>query len=307
MKFFHYRPPSKKPGLINFGDELNAWLWDKLIPGVLDENEETAFIGIGTLLNNLIPERVPNAKKIVVFSSGVGYNKGIPKIDDSWTIYCVRGPLSAKALGLSEDVAVTDGAALIRRVFQPSGKKVHKFAYMPHFTQSKQADKTWRHICEEIGFGYIDARWPIEKVMNAIAETEVLLTEAMHGAIVGDALRVPWIPIHTTERILEFKWQDWSASVGVEYKPHWLMEMRDLAPKYGIRSIRGIKGSRSAIRASFSHWFNKKRTAKQLAKIAKTVSPTLSSDRRIEELTVELETRLNKFKQDVEAGRFNLN
>lgn len=306
MKIYCYRPYSRTPGLTNFGDELNAWLWEKLIPeGVFDENEETAFIGIGTLLNNIIYDRVPNARKIVVFGTGVGYNEGIPKIDDSWTIYCVRGPLSAEKLGLAPEMAVTDSAALVRRVFQPTGQKVHRFAYMPHFTQSKQADKTWRYICKQNGFGYIDGRWPVEQVLSAITETEVLLTEAMHGAIIADALRVPWIPIYTTPRILNFKWQDWCASVGMEYKPHMLMEMRDLAPEYGIRRIRGIRGSRSAIRASLTHWLNKKRVAAQLGEIAQTARPMLSSDEKIEQVTVELEERLEKFKNDVAAGYFD--
>lgn len=299
MKLFFYRRSETQP---NFGDELNLWLWDKLIPGILDENEHTAFFGIGTLLNNLVDERTPNAHKRVAFGTGVGYNKGIPKIDDSWTIYCVRGPISAYKLGLPPEMAVTDGAALIRRVYKPTAPKLYKFAYMPHFTQSIIGNDSWSDVCEQIGFKYIDARWPLEQILAAISQTEVILTEAMHGAIIADALRVPWISVHSTSTVLPFKWVDWCESIRVQYQPHMLIELAD--PKTSIQKIRGIKGSRSAIRTSVDHWLKKRIVANELAKIAKR-RPTLSDDAHIERLTVELETRLQKFKDDVAAGRFN--
>ncbi len=309
MKLYFYRKNDKQP---NFGDELNVWLWDKLLPGVFDDNEATTFLGIGSLLNNLVAERAPNAQQIVVFSTGVGYvgygvsyEAGLPKMDQSWKVYCVRGPFSAYKLGLPPEVAVTDGAALVRRVFQPSGQKVHKFSYMPHFSQSIQGGQTWSDVCELAGVNYIDARWPIEKVLSMISETEVLLTEALHGAIVADALRVPWICIQTApERLLPFKWQDWCESIRVPYRPYGLMELRNLAPEYGIRGIRGIRGSRAAIMTSINHGYNKHRTAEKMMDLTRRIEPNLSDDNHIENLTAELESRFYQFKDDLVAGCF---
>lgn len=48
MKLCYYKLPN---GEQNFGDSLNLWLWNKLIPGILDNNESVAFIGIGSLIN----------------------------------------------------------------------------------------------------------------------------------------------------------------------------------------------------------------------------------------------------------------
>ncbi|MBD1942613.1 polysaccharide pyruvyl transferase family protein [Coleofasciculus sp. FACHB-712] len=292
MKLFYYKFPNE---VRNFGDDLNPWLWEKLIPGVLDEDESTAFFGIGTIINDRLHERTPKARKIVVFSSGVGYGKSnmknLPKIDSSWNIYCLRGPLSAQALGVSTEFAVADGALLVRRLFNPSGRKVNKFAYMPHISTAESSSTTWKSICEQLGFGYIDPRWSTEEVLSKISETEVLLTEAMHGAIIADALRVPWITVLSSNVIRPFKWQDWCASIGKEYQPIGIMPISDISKQANLRT-------------SIRYWFKKKQAAVQLVQIAKTSRPNLSDETHLERLTIQLEERLQKFKDDVEAGLF---
>ena len=39
----------------------------------------------------------------------------------------------------------------------------------------------------------------------------------MHGAIIADTLRIPWIPISTRPSINTFKWLDWCESMELEY------------------------------------------------------------------------------------------
>ncbi|MGQ4647711.1 polysaccharide pyruvyl transferase family protein [Lyngbya aestuarii] len=305
MKLFYYQ---RQDGTANFGDSLNLWLWKQLLPGVFDEDETTAFIGIGTLINNLLPDRVPNAKRIIIFSSGVGYEKGTPLIDDSWKIYCLRGLLSAQKLGVPASLAITDGAILVRRLFKTDSIKVNRFAFMPHIHHANYGSDIWKSICTEIGFAYIDPRSPIEQILSAINQTEVLLAEAMHGAIVADALRVPWIPVCSSARILTFKWQDWCSSIEVKYQPKYVMPWGDIYPPVA-------RGIRSSFRAT-SHWVNwlqqdkfrflgkistsqQKLIATQLMYIAQNTHPNLSTEQRIEQLTVALEARLAQFKADL--------
>lgn len=105
MKLYYY-----KSKLGNFGDDLNGWLWNDLLPDFFDENEDVRFSGIGTIIS---PE-MPKAKKWIVFGSGIGY--GFPPEgfgDEHWDIMCVRGPLSANVLGLSQNQYITDGAAFL--------------------------------------------------------------------------------------------------------------------------------------------------------------------------------------------------
>jgi succinoglycan biosynthesis protein ExoV len=289
MKLRYYKLPN---GERNFGDELNPWLWEKLIPGILDEDASVAFVGIGSLINNGLPKRTRYARKIVIFGTGVGYGKEFPKLDESYTIYCVRGLLSAQALGISEKLAITDGAVLIRQVFSNQAPKKYRFSYMPHYELAGQG---WKTVCQNLGFGYIDPRWSVEQVLSSISETEILLAEAMHGAIIADALRVPWLPITTNSSILAFKWQDWCSSIGVEYQPIRMKRLHH--PKESLDILTPFRTIRD--------WSCQKEAAQALKQAALSRSPVLSKDSRIEMLTNQLEEKLQDFKKDVVNGLFS--
>ncbi|MEM9265463.1 MAG: polysaccharide pyruvyl transferase family protein [Cyanobacteria bacterium P01_F01_bin.13] len=298
MKIFYYRRQDGQP---NFGDELNTWLWPQLLPNFFDDDESTQFIGTGTLLNYRLPERTTAAQRLIIFSSGAGYEKPLSAIPPHWHIACVRGPLSANRLGLPQEKAITDGGILVRRCFQTTDKKKTSYAFMPHIHHANFADVTWKTLCNEVGIGYIDPRWPIEQILQAISGTEVLLAEAMHGAIVADALRTAWIPVVTSPRILSFKWQDWCASIGVPYRPWRLLPLPDY-PKYA-------RGLRSSLQAGYlrAKWGQqtlmhqptkllKPAITESLTCLLKQGQPNLSMDSTLERLTVQLEAALSSLK-----------
>ena len=299
MKIFYYRRRDAQP---NFGDELNTWLWPQLLPGFFDDDESTQFVGTGTLLNHRLIERTATARRLIIVSSGVGYEQPLSKLPSHWHILCVRGPLSARRLKLPRHKAITDGGILIRRCFAAAGPKTVNYAFMPHIHHANFADVAWKTLCEEIGIGYIDPRWSIERILESISRTEVLLAEAMHGAIAADALRIPWIPMVTSPRILSFKWRDWCASIGVPYRPWQLLSLPDY-PNYA-------RGLRSSLRAGWrqTQWgqqtlvhqptklFNQS-VADAMASLLKYGQPLLSTDNTIERLTVQLEETLSSLNQ----------
>ncbi|MBE9078026.1 polysaccharide pyruvyl transferase family protein [Romeria aff. gracilis LEGE 07310] len=298
MQIYYYQRRDRQP---NFGDELNTWLWPQLLPGYFDDDPNSIFIGTGTLLNNLFPERVSAAEKVVIFSTGAGYEQPLQVIPPHWQICCVRGPLSAQQLGLPSSKAIADGGILVRLLVQPTTEKQYPYSFMPHIHHADFAQSAWQRICQAAGICYVDPRSPVEEILQTINQTEVLLAEAMHGAIAADALRVPWIPIVTSPRILPFKWQDWCASMGLTYRPQTLPPLVDY-PRWG----RGLRSGGQSAR----HWQrslvqspvaiaqyglspNEAQFAKIISQIAETAAPCLSSDAIITERTEQLKARLS--------------
>ncbi len=212
MKLFYYQDPEG-----NFGDDLNAWLWPRLIPDLLDDDDSTLFVAIGSILDR----RIPQEPQKVVFGTGVGYGL-LPVLDERWQIWCVRGPLTARALGLPARLAVIDPAALVRTIRTTPAAVSHSVSFVPHFRSPRRAEAVGLNLdklCASAGINYIDPRKGVEHVLAAIESSEMVLAEAMHGAIVADALRIPWVPLQLYDQILNLKWQDWCGSLGIKYTP----------------------------------------------------------------------------------------
>ncbi len=202
----------------NFGDELNIWLWPQLLTDFFDEDEAALFIGIGSVLNDDFPRTV---RKYVM---GAGYGAYRPPaiVDETWDVSFVRGPQTARALGLDPAKAITDGAILIRAVYDYGSKpKRFKASFVPHWHSFYTG--SWERVCRWAGIQLIDPRNPVDQVLDEIAASEVVIAEAMHGAIAADALRVPWIPALPIAPEHRFKWSDWTQSVGLDYTPFSLV------------------------------------------------------------------------------------
>lgn len=203
---------------LNFGDQLNPYLWPKLFPNFFDETSNTWFVGIGSILWPALSD-APAYKH--VFGSGFSGHSALPIIDDKWQFHFVRGPLTARLLALDPSLALTDPAILVHG-FQSAPKSI-PISFMPHVSHDTPALHT---VCTQLGIHYISPQSEdVEAIMRQISSSELVLAEAMHGAIVADALRVPWIPveIHTINR---HKWRDWCSSLEMEYRPQGYLKSR---------------------------------------------------------------------------------
>jgi len=277
MKLHYWKEPGG-----NFGDDLNAWLWPKVLDGVLDEDGRELFVGIGTILTDALPS---GARK-VVFGSGAWRGRPLPKVDRDWRIVCVRGPLTAQLMGLPEDLAVVDPAVLVRKLLLEPCANGDAIGYMPHH-YSEVVGGDVRSVCEDCGLVYISPSAGVESVLQSLRGCRLLFAEAMHGAIVADALRVPWVPVMAYPHILRFKWEDWLRSLGLEGGFYRLCAL--------------WRNTESAV-GRFRYSVKKKLLAHQMRQMVRKATPALSSESLLSARVARLEELLDSFRQSVREG-----
>lgn len=204
-----------EPHVPNFGDDLNELLWSDIAPqlfnGQTTRGQSTeAFVGIGTIVG-LDPG---GARRLHVFTSGVGY-----AAIDRWQgldvrYHCVRGPLTAKVLGLEPRIALTDGAILsplaagLPAIGGTTGGRV---VVVPHY--ETVAFRGWQEAAAMAGFALVDPRGSPRDVISALAGAKLVLTESLHGAILADTYGVPWRAFAVSRNFSIAKWTDWTASL----------------------------------------------------------------------------------------------
>lgn len=301
MRLHYFKDPRG-----NFGDDLNPWMWDRLLPDAFDGDGETLFVGIGTLLNH----RLPAASRYVVFGSGVGYGR-TPVVGPSWHVICVRGPWTAERLGLPPRSAVVDPGILAGDLMpdaSASGNALSPMgtAFMPHCHSARIGQ--WARVCRMAGMRYIDPSDGVEPVLRAIAGSELLITEAMHGAIVAEGLGVPWMPVRTGEHVVSHKWCDWLGAVGAPYQAHALHPTyRGSRGQPFVRRLKvGVKRCLQSLGAWHSDWQRPPApasteaalalAAERLCSLAARAEPVTLDPHRIDRLKSELYERLARWR-----------
>ncbi len=209
---------------VNFGDALNPLLFDKLLPNFFDGKENEVFLGIGSILG--VFKAMPGyTQKIHVFTSGFAYGS-VPNWDSSIDVnyLAVRGPLSAKKMKLGSEKGIADGGILIEQLIFDADEKfdrVAEFSFMPHHYSLDKYDG-YAGLCKHLDIQFISpvvtSDNGIFQIIDQIRRSGVLITEALHGAIIADALRVPFIPVKSFQHVNEFKWKDYQKSLNMDFK-----------------------------------------------------------------------------------------
>ncbi|HWV70999.1 MAG TPA: polysaccharide pyruvyl transferase family protein [Pseudosphingobacterium sp.] len=222
MKYIYYKSHQG-----NFGDDLNPWLWPKIF-GEIETNAEINFLGIGSVLhqdNKLLQELHPNQRKII-FGTGIRPSHTRLLLDNTWQVKFLRGPMSARYLNYQYKHIADAAYALTQtddyKQLLATNKK-YKISLMPYYKSCLFFD--WETIAKELGYHYISplSELGVEHTLKEIAASELLITEAMHGAILADILRVPWHRFIFSGRVMEggdvseFKWTDFLQSIQINY------------------------------------------------------------------------------------------
>ncbi len=276
----------------NFGDELNTWLMPRVFPDFFDEDEADLFLGIGSVIFDIHPA---GSRKIVFGSGYAGYT-ALPQFDGSWRFHGVRGPRTARACGLGPE-QITGDAAILMHNYRPVRTTAKGMTFMPHFHSADRGN--WEQACALAGIRFIDPHAPVQEVLDAIAASETVIAEAMHGAIVADAFRIPWIPILPIHRDHRGKWHDWAEALDIELEPHTLGPSSLAGAWVAGRGGRGhggplakAKGLVGALDQVFIRL-----AAKRLSQLAKA-PPMLSTDAALAKALNRLEARAAEIRRD---------
>jgi succinoglycan biosynthesis protein ExoV len=320
----------------NFGDALNPWIWKALIPRLEMSGdirpspaslEGVTLFSIGSYLAEGVLGQFTDSRRCAIAGAGCGYGLSSmgfsllspfpyyqnshlrldvshlrKQLSPSVRVYWVRGPLTAHLLGLDRAAAIADGAYLIRLTGQaPIVSHRKGVAFMPHLSTALLA--TFQPACERLGITYIDPRWERNRILKLVASSELLITEALHGAIVSDALRTPWIPVRSSENILRFKWLDFCRSINVDYRPSVLAGRwhgKALAQMQRRRMKKFLFSARARLHNLTTH----ERRVDHSLLDALGARPFLSSDSMIKSIDQRLMEQVERLVSDMDSDPF---
>lgn len=299
-------------GSANVGDELNEWIWPALIGDIHQDN--VAVLGIGTLLNRDFCQRLETAERIHVLGTGAGYGAP-PTLDPRWYVHAVRGLRTARALGLDADRAVADSAYLLasldwRAPSQPASDTV----VVPHHRSLRYVD--WGRVCERAGVRFVSPLLPAADFVRALTGARLVLTEAMHGAILADIVRVPWQGFGFGGQFNREKWLDWADMFGLDpqirplsgfYDPALFSEGRPL--RYHLGKVLKARMSQAGLGRekwkrmtlpSFRPHRAEARLARQLQALA-ALPGMLSADHILRQRVDQLYERVDQLRVELKA------
>ncbi|SFN93907.1 succinoglycan biosynthesis protein ExoV [Thioclava dalianensis] len=204
MQIYYFKSHKNK----NFGDDLNEWIWDRLIPGWQSWDDEVTLFGVGTIINQQSTEKYRDSR-LLVLGSGVGYGASLDleSMPRCWDFQSVRGPRSARLLGLPIERGIIDPAAMISEFSEYRNlEKSDAPIFVPHHESVERHD--WASLCQDFGVSYVSPCGGYKDVIAEIARAPLVFAESMHAAIFAESFRVPWVPVRIGPSFNAEKWID---------------------------------------------------------------------------------------------------
>jgi succinoglycan biosynthesis protein ExoV len=211
-------------------------------------------------------------------------------------------------LNLPERYALTDGAYCLSFLEQPAAPSNGSVVFMPH--HKSEFDVDWRSLCSELNWTYASPTLTVEEGLATIRSARLVVTEAMHGAIVADIYRVPWVPIRYGFRSLDAKWDDWCHSVSLRYLPIDVPPLldarlsgRETMERMGKKMLGSLGLGKPAWRATPVFRSGRKareRALNLLRRIPCSGETFLSSDPALERIKQRLSEQIERFRMEYE-------
>lgn len=255
---------------------LNAWLWPRLLPDLCARDDDDLLLGAGGLIDAAAPD-LDAYRRIVVFGAGMRGAAAAPDMTQThWDIRFVRGPETARLLGLPPERWLCDPAVLAAG--QHGGRardrllraRPRRIGLSPgRHVRAKDA----RALADGAGLHLIEAETP-EGWLSAIADCDGAVCGDPVAAVVADAFGVPWRPLRSAsdDEGDAFEWLDLGRGMGLSPSP---IEIPRLGPAGPTRTdvVAAKAAMRVAIRdlsnaVRFDRWSLSDRTLLRLRKQA---------------------------------------
>lgn len=140
------------------------------------------------------------------------------------------------------------------------------------FENSLVSRKSSEKITQSLGINYLSPDVTQVDFIKQVSQSKLVITEAMHGAILADTMRVPWLPIQIYEHN-RFKWEDWFQSINQNYSSRKMNVSIWNSPKSIVK--RSIKAPYQAVKSGL--------IAQQISQWASSNEAIMSSDALLSE------------------------
>lgn len=224
----------------NWGDDLDQYFFEYVtecdfyvFPFSAIKKPPVHYLTIGSILNFY------NLNNTIIYGSGIinplAEIKGKPQ-----KIISVRGPLTRNVLlsnGIECPEAYGDPALLLPLFYCPKLQKQYKYGFIPNTgTDIKAINSDVKEWIEEednilIEMNHYD-QWT--DVIDMINQCEYIVSESLHGLIVGETYEIPsiWIEFIDHPSYWDFKYKDFYMSINKE------VTKRELKTKSNINSVK---------------------------------------------------------------------
>lgn len=236
------RPRSCRPlfwhvGVPNFGDDINAFLFEALC-GVrvrfAADRSRPHFLGMGSILAKA-------TQSSVVLGAGLLTPGPRPR---PLGAVSVRGELSRRHLDLAGDIPLGDPMVLVNLLMRPDGGD--DTGFVPHVS----ALPGLRGLVPA-NIRLIDVRRPPCEVVRQIGRCRLVFSQSLHGLIVADAFEIPNIWVAPNGHMVggDFKFRDYFSTLDAPKQSHALSpDLFDDAAR-GAASVGRFTGSKPEYRA----------------------------------------------------------
>lgn len=202
-------------GKKNFGDLLAPLLIKRFahLPVELSDAKSADLVMVGSIL-----EHLPESYTGVIAGCGNLHEKTSIRFPNA-KILAVRGPLTAKALGLTDNIVLADPGLLADELVGYQDKK-YNLGIVPHWT-----DTTLEHNKMFLQYSPKIIRVGDDplKVIREIGQCKKIVASSLHGIILADAFGIPrrieispYVSANQNQEGGLFKWRDYSASIGMK-------------------------------------------------------------------------------------------